>query len=91
MQSNFTEASQCLERAFRHRQGSDQFSQRSQQALGLLMGAMLTAENVREKLPATILPFPGTRRAADISRRKPLEAACPQAKIMTLALMQPET
>lgn len=42
--------------------GSDQTSQQSRQALGLLIEAMLTAQHTRERLVATILPFPGSGR-----------------------------
>jgi hypothetical protein len=52
-----SEARQCIERAFRHHQGSDETSKRSRQALGLLIEAMLTAECALARMAATILPF----------------------------------
>jgi hypothetical protein len=71
MQSNFAEASRCLERTFLHLQGSDEVSQRSRFALGLLMDALLTAEYTSERLAATILPFPHRRSIKTITDCRP--------------------
>lgn len=62
MQSDFTEARQCIERSLRHLQGSDVTSKRSRQALGLVIEFMLREEHKRRRFAASILPFPGSHR-----------------------------